>query len=174
MKANLLSVIIVFASVSSSAQTLGPNVLNAAGGSHKQGYYSVDWSIGELALVDVLRSGDLSYTITNGFLQPYIDVVKSNNVPRAFSPDEIRILPNPTKGLLEVNFLIHEKGKIRMQMYDGKGVLFEGRNVVLDGYGKFERIDMSGLPNSTYMLYIELTGTTGTNKKGVYKITKIK
>ena len=174
MKANLLSVIIVFTWFTSSGQTLGPNVLNAAGGSHKHGYYSVEWSIGELALVDVLRSGDQSYSITNGFLQPYTDIVKSNNVPRAFTPDEIRILPNPTKGLLEVNFLIHEKGKIKMQMYDGKGVLFEARNVVLDGYGKFERLDMSGLPNSTYMLYIELAGTTGVNKKGVFKITKIK
>ncbi|HEY0677311.1 MAG TPA: hypothetical protein VGD17_03455 [Chitinophagaceae bacterium] len=175
MKNLVLCVIIVCTCFSSFGQALGPQVMNASGGSYKKGYYAIDWSIGELPLVDVLKPTENSYIITNGFLQAHTEFPSNVLVHNQFNPDEIRILPNPTRGRLEVNFLVSIEGTIKLSMFNAAGVALFRREVPIHGYGKFERIEMSQYPNSTYILYIELTDNNGfVNKKGVYKIAKIK
>ena len=156
------------------AQSITPQVINTTGGTFKQGYYALDWSIGEVPLVDAYKPSGESYIVTNGFLQSFTESPKSPVIPRGFGRDEIVILPNPTAGRLEVNFLMQEKGLIELTLFDAVGGRLLSRRVQLYGYGKYERFDLTGLAGSTYFLLIEFIGSTGLNKKGSYKITKIK
>ncbi len=50
-------------------------VINFSGASSKNKCYSVEWSIGELALINEMDSPDSSYILTNGFIQPEDTIV---------------------------------------------------------------------------------------------------
>ena len=158
------------------AQSVTPQVINTTGGTHKQRYYTLEWSVGELALVDLFKPSETTYIVTNGFLQSFTDSPEGRTAAaRSFDRDEIIILPNPTtSGRLEVNFFIQEKGEARLTLYDAVGGNLGTRRVILYGYGKFERFNLIGLPGSTFMLTIEFVSSTGEiKKKGSYKIVKI-
>ena len=157
------------------AQSLTPQVFNNTGGTYKKGYYALDWSIGEVPLVEQYKPSGETYIITNGYLQSFTDSQKPSYVPGVFGRDEIIILPNPTSGRLEVNFLIQEKGEAQLTLYDGIGRRILTRHVTLLGYGRFERFDLTPFAGSAYFLAIEFTSQNGQlNKKSSYKITKIK
>jgi hypothetical protein len=156
------------------AQFVTPQVINTTGGSYKKGYYALDWSIGEVPLVDEYKATDNTYIVTNGFLQSFTDSPQQPHLPRGFAKDEIIILPNPTSGRLEVNFLMQENGVAQLTLYDAVGGRLLTRSVPLYGYGKFERFDLTSLAGSTYFLLIEFTSTIGLHKKATYKINKIK
>ena len=175
MKTIVLTVAVIFLFELAVAQTITPQVINTTGGTFRKGYYSLDWSVGELALVDQFKTAREFYIVTNGFLQSFTDSPDRPPVTTgAFSRDEIIILPNPTSGRLEVNFFIQEKGEASLTLYDAVGGRLFVRRVILDGYGKFERLNLLGIPGSTYMLDIEFIGSTGElKKKGIYKIVKI-
>jgi hypothetical protein len=170
-----LTVIIIATCFSSGAQSLGPKVVNSTGGSFTKGYYAIDWSVGELPIINQLSDYNHAYVITSGYIQAFTDLPHFSDTPRVFTNQEIRILPNPTRGNLEVNFLLHEKGQVTLTLYDALGGRLQTRTISVHGYGRFERVDMSGLPNSTYLLYIELKGSHGyQDRRGVYKISKIR
>jgi hypothetical protein len=176
MRTIVLTVIFISTCCLAVAQTVGPQrVINSTGGSFKKGYHVIDWSIGELAVIDQFKDAEQSCIITNGYIQAFTEFRHFTDTPNIFTPGEIRILPNPTQGRLEVNFLLHEKGQIQMTLFDALGNRVQTRQFPIYGYGRFERIDMSGLASSTYLLYIELKGSNGyQDRKGIYKITKIK
>ena len=56
------------------AQTLPQQVINTTGGTYQQGHFSVDWSVGELAVVNTMQSGDFMVNLTNGFMQTITDM----------------------------------------------------------------------------------------------------
>lgn len=156
------------------SQSIAPQVINTTGGTYKKGYHVLDWSVGEMALVGVFTASNSSLIITNGFLQPYIHDLSSPIPDNLFTYDEIRILPNPTYGMVEVNFLTKQQGRVKMIMHDRNGHLMYHKEFHLEGYGRFERINMSAFICGTYMLRIELIPDPGSvAKKGVYKIIKL-
>ena len=174
MKTIVLTVAVIFSFELAVAQTITPQVINTTGGTFRKGYYSLDWSVGELALVDQFKTSREFYIVTNGFLQSFTDSPDRPLTAGAFNRDEIIILPNPTSGRLEINFFIQEKGEALLTLYDAVGGRVLTRRVPLEGYGRFERLNLTGLTGSTYMLNIEFTGSTGElKKKGIYKIVKI-
>ena len=175
MKTIVLTAILAAAYCSSFSQSLGPQVLNATGGTFKKGYYVLDWSVGEQPLIDQFNAAEGNFIITNGYIQSFTDFPDRRYIPNIFAKDEIRILPNPTQGMLEVNFLTHTKGQVKLIMSDAAGVTVLTREFPVSGYGRFERIDMSHMQNGIYFLRVELKAIPGfTDKKGAYKIVKIK
>jgi hypothetical protein len=174
MKTIVLSVCVILSFQMATAQSVTPQVINTTGGTYKKGYYSLDWSVGELALVDQFKPAETVYIVTNGFLQSFTDSREHPHTPGGFERDEIIILPNPTSGRLEINFFIQEKGEARLTLYDAVGGQLLTRRVIFYGYGKFERLNLTGLAGSTYLLAIEFINSTGVlKKKGTYKILKI-
>jgi hypothetical protein len=175
MKTIILTVIFAAAYYSSFSQSLGPQVLNATGGTFKKGYYTLEWSVGEPPLIEQFNALNGRYIITNGFIQSFSDYLTAIHTPGIFEKDEIRILPNPTQGRLEVNFVTNAKGQARLIIYDAAGIIVFTGGLPVSGYGRFERIDLSHLPNGTYFLSIELKASAGfIDKKGMYKIVKYK
>ena len=175
MKTVILTAILAAAYYSSFSQSLGPQVLNATGGTFKKGYYVLDWSVGETPLTDQFNAAEGTFIITNGYIQSYTDLPDRRYIANIFAKDEIRILPNPTQGMLEVNFLTHTKGQVKLNMSDAAGKIVLTREFEVSGYGRFERIDMSHMQNGAYFLRVELKAIPGfKDKKGVYKIIKYK
>ena len=85
-----------------------PAVINVSGGSSKSGNTVYEWSIGEPALINEMRSPDEKTIITNGFLQTYGFIAIKDSVAKPFYNGQIRILPNPTKGWLQLNLSLQQ------------------------------------------------------------------
>lgn len=151
-------------------QTISSSVINTTGNSYTQGYYSIDWSVGELPIVSSSRSTDGNYIITNGFLQPE---TISGNPNRLFSGDEIKIFPNPTYGKIEIDFATLQQGTVHINVYDTYGRLVISNKTVSYGTGSIERLDLSKFAAGTYFLKIILDPALGSvPKNGTYKIVK--
>ena len=158
-----------------SSQVVAPSVMNTAGGTFKSGYYQLEWSIGELALVGDMTSSDNSFVITNGFIQSHIQYPSGNNDNTIFGNDEIKIFPNPASSYVEINFFTKQKGRLTINFYDGSGKRVYTTSDMYYGVGLIKRIPVSHLPNEVYMLDIKLDPSMGyTAKNGVYKLIKIK
>lgn len=167
----LLLVLSVPVSIITKAQTLTSSVINTSGNTYTKGYYSFDWSVGELALIQTMAGGNDSYFITNGFLQPNKPAERS--VPK-FSDDEIRILPNPTYNHFEINILTAQQGLLTISLFDANGKNVLSRRTTSYGIGSIEHFDISRFAAGTYFITIELKPVPGSVKKtGNYKIIKL-
>ncbi len=153
------------------AQSLASSVINVSGNSYAQGYYSIDWSIGEMAVIETMGIARGSTIVTSGFLQPD----KLLEYPsQKFSAEEVKILPNPTYGNIEINFLTAQQGVLHIGVFDANGKSMLMRKAVSYGIGSIERINLSSLAAGTYFIRIELVPVPGSFKKtGTYKIVKL-
>ena len=175
MKNTITLVIVFFLLFNCNSQSIAPSVINTSGGSFQSGYYQLEWSIGELALVGEMTSSNRSLVITNGFIQPFVQSPATNNTNNVFATDEIRIFPNPASSYVEINFFTKQKGRITLSFYDGAGRKILTVSDWYYGVGLIKRIPVSQLPNEVYMLHVDLDPYPGySSKKGVYKIIKIK
>ena len=175
MKKTITLVIVFFCLFNCHSQSIAPSVINTSGGSFQSGYYQLEWSIGELALVGAMTSSNNSLVITNGFIQPFIQYPATVNTNHVFGNDEIKIFPNPASSYVEINFLSKQRGRITLSFYDGAGRKILTAADSYDGVGLIKRIPVSHLPNEVYMLHVDLDPYPGYfSKKGIYKIVKIK
>jgi hypothetical protein len=153
-------------------QTVAPAVLNTSGGTHSFGYANIDWSVGEMPLINTGSSSLL--VVTNGFLQPFTEKPSDTDIGSLFSPDEIRIFPNPSTSYVEINFLTQQKGNLSFRLYNSLGQLQFEKTFYSYGLGRIERINMERLPSTEYFLQIVLDPEPGSvRKKGGYKIIKL-
>lgn len=175
MKKAITVVIVFFFLFDCRSQSIAPSVINTSGGTFQAGYYQLEWSIGELALIGEMTSSNNSLVITNGFIQPFIQYPATNNTNNVFANDEIKVFPNPASSYVEINFLTKQKGRITLSFYDAAGRKIFTTADTYDGVGLIKRIPVSQLPNEVYMLHVDLDALPGySSKKGVYKIIKIK
>lgn len=153
------------------AQSAGSSVINVSGNSFSQGHLVVDWSVGEMALVNTGTSANNQFIITNGLLQPELPVANNSN---HFSPDEVKILPNYGRGNIEVHFLTRQMGTLRMQVYDASGKLLLVSKAVSNGIGSVEKFNLTSFAAGTYFLKIDLQPSLGSvGKSGSYKIVRL-
>lgn len=152
-------------------QSVSSSVVNSGGNSYTQGYYSIDWSVGELALVTTLKSNDGLFIVTSGLLQPDVAPVSTNH---HFTADELKILPNPTYNKVELNFATRQQGTLLMNVYDATGKLVITQKANSAGTSSIERIDLMNLSSGTYLFRVELDPAPGSVRKtGTYKILKL-
>jgi hypothetical protein len=173
---NLTLILVVVAMTSNYAvgQTITPQVINTSGNTYQHGNQVLEWSIGELPLVNQLQSSSGVYIITNGFLQPVEQQAAPPDPDHYFSDEEIRILPNPTRGIIEVRFATLQKGKMKLLLYNTLGYIIYNKEFTSSGNGHIEKINLTGFAGGAYMLRIILNPDPGSiQKNGVYKILKI-
>lgn len=150
-----------------------PGILNSTGGSTQKGYYVLDWSVGELALVNQMHSSNDSYVFTNGFIQPFV-YDNRINAANKFEDDEIRIHPNPTHGKLTIDVRTRQKGTLWLRVNGAQGPVLYTKQLYHDGYGHLTEIDITTIPTGTYILRVDLYPEPGyVRKKGAYRILKL-
>lgn len=154
-------------------QSISSSVINASGGTSKNGYYQFEWSIGEMALVSQMQSGN-QLIVSNGFLQPYILFPGSFYGLGQFAAEEIKIFPNPASRFVEINFFTKQKGAVTLGFYDMLGKKVYAHQITCNGVDLIHRIPLTNLPGGSYLLQISLEADPGyLSKHGAYKILKI-
>jgi hypothetical protein len=170
--------LLFFASIffvsAADAQLSAPYAINIAGNQVTKGNYSVEWSVGESAAVNIMDNSD-RYLFTNGLLQYSVQNQTENNLVASFLTNEVRVYPNPVKNELYINILHASKGNDQLELLDEKGVKVKEKIVVYNGMGALEVWNLSGLTAGQYFLNIRHTHpvTGRLVKKGAYKILKI-
>ena len=154
------------------SQSIKPDVINISGGSSTGGYYQIEWSVGEMALVNEMQVQN-NLTITNGFLQPYVLFPANYSLASVFEADDIKIFPNPATYFVEVNFKTKQKGRITLRFIDAVGRCVYTQQVNCYGVDLIQRIPVNRLPAGTYMLQVNLDSFLGyVSKTGIYKVVK--
>jgi hypothetical protein len=162
-----------------NAQTITPTVLNSSGGTAPVGNkFYVDWSVGEMTLVNTMQNSGYSglIIVTNGFIQPPLDdaagdesyITSTKPVPN----DNLRVYPNPATNYVMIEFPVQESGKIRLTLYNSLGEVVYDKQITTYGQGMKERISMAAFMQGTYMLRVVTAGAGATPKEAVYKIFK--
>lgn len=163
----------IFFSLSSSSQSVTPATLNATGGTNFFTFYRFEWSFGESMAIETLTSPNI--IVTSGVLQPGTHTPASINNDREWGKDEIRILPNPTQNILEINLLSKQQGKVTLNLYDASGRFLARRQFDYYGTGRIEKWDLDRYQSGNYFLNIQLDPTgNSVAKKGSFKVIKIK
>jgi len=159
-------------SLTSFSQSVTPATLNATGGTNFFTFYRFEWSFGEMLAIETMSSANI--VVTNGVLQPGTHNPATINNTGTWDKDEIRILPNPTRNMLEIDFFSKQKGKVVMNFYDAAGKFMASRQFDYFGTGRIEKWNVEKFPSGTYFLDIQLQPTgTSVAKKGAYKVVKI-
>lgn len=168
----LLLLATVAAFITGQAQSNAPFIQNMGGGYLNAGYYQYEFSVGEMAVIETLNNS--SNILTNGVLQPLTDKPFGNNTASAWSNDEVKIFPVPTRGRVEVNLLSKQQGRIQMQLVDGLGHTVLTEEFDYNGLGSITVWDISRLASANYSLRIRLNPKAGSVKKdGAFKILKV-
>lgn len=161
----------VFFSLASFSQSVTPAILNSTGGTNMFTFYRFEWSFGEMLAIETQFAPTL--WVTNGVLQPGTHNPATNSTTNVWDKDEIKILPNPTKGNLEIDFFSKQKGKVTMTLLDATGKLLSNKQFDYFGIGRIEKMNLSRFPSGTYFLNIQLDATSGSvSKKGAFQVVK--
>lgn len=145
-----------------TAQSVEPATLNMTGGYTKPGaapgtgYYQLEWSVGELTMIETFSFPNFS--LTQGVLQPCTDKVLKDPLALQFHKGEYAMFPNPTTGKFEFNLMLHLNGQVVMQLVDAMGRVIETREFHYDCCGRIERFDVSRLPDGIYFLHVTMRG----------------
>jgi hypothetical protein len=166
-----LSLLLVF-SLSGYSQSISTFVVNATGSSDTKNGLMLDWSVGEVALVNTMDYQMHRFILTNGFLQSeYTAKVPGSSF---FGAGEVSILPNPTNGKFTVRIENKQQGKVAIDVFDVNGKrIFAGRTA----HGSsviIEKFDLTAQTAGTYLVQVTLTPLIGlAGKTAVFRLVKI-
>ena len=148
---------LIFRSV--TAQVISPFTINIAGGSYNDpAAYNryFDWSAGELSLVHTKASNDSAVVLYQGVLQPGTEKPGLSVFSADFTPEDVKLFPNPTVGRFEINFFLNERGILDLELTDATGRLIERRSRPYGGCCRIEQYDISRLPAGIYFIIATL------------------
>lgn len=165
----------IFLSLGAFSQSVTPATLNATGGTNFFTFYRFEWSFGEAMAITTMDASSSNLIVTNGVLQPGTHNPATINNTGEWDRDEIRILPNPTRNMLEIDFFSKQQGKVTLNLIDETGRFLAQRQFDYYGTGRIERWSLDQFPSGAYFLNISLNPTgTSIAKKGTYKVLKIR
>jgi len=168
-----LMVIVITGCFAYGQTSVTPNVINTTGGTYTFDHYILDWSVGELALVNQMDPNGYKYIVSNGFLQPFTQDPNLVNNDRLFEDGEILILPNPIQNILEIDIRTKQMGAMTYRLFDVQGRKLLSSSFNYYGIGRIEKIDMTGARPGTYFLRVDLNPSQGfVHKTGSFKILK--
>ena len=154
------------------SQSMTPTVVNAGGTSYADSSISVEWSIGEVAVVSTMTSVDKRFVFSNGFLQS--DLSCKDKDSNSFTTDEITVLPSPTYGQLEVWIDTRPQGSLLIAINNAAGKEVYSQKTTSYGNHVTERFNLKAQPSGTYFVQVTLLPAPGfTTKRGAYRVVKI-
>ena len=170
----LLLTVSMFFSFVSQAQSVTPAILNVTGGTNMFTFYRFEWSFGEAIAIETMTSPTL--IVTNGVLQPgtHNPATVFPNTP--WDPEEIKIFPNPTRDLLEIDIFSKHSGWLTINLFDEEGKFYGRKEFAYFGVGRIEKWNFAPYASGAYFLNIQLKPAIGTSveKKGTFKVIKVK
>jgi hypothetical protein len=137
-----------------------PAIFNVAGGTYDTPTIPfplhIEWSFGELLLIQAFAPPDSSVLVTQGVLQPCTDVITGSPYTVLFEDGDYKLFPNPTSGKFEVDFFIRTPGQMRLQLVNSLGQVLMTKSYHYDGCCRIELFDISRHPNGIYYVVADL------------------
>lgn len=153
-----------FAAVTAS---YGQEATNSASGSGQAGNIIIDWSFGEMTLVNTVQNGNL--VLTQGLHQGRL---AGFNPSSTITNGELLITPNPTTGQLNVYIGFLQAGQLTLHFYDAQGKFLMEVNETVTGFST-KSISLAAYPGGMYIAHAQFTPGSGDARKRTYKILKI-
>ena len=132
-----------------------------------------DYSIGEMTLVSTERNA--SIIVTQGQLQPIhsnTSASPQNENASALLANRIKVFPNPTENILNIESFEDQEATINYQLFDGSGKLIINKSLLWEKGPNKVIIELKSYAAGAYYLLISKPGTTGTLENFSYKIQK--
>lgn len=160
MRKLLFSSIIVLAGLAGKSQGILPYITNSTGGSYAipNSYVKyIDWSVGELTLINTVATADSSVVLYQGVLQPCTEKPGNTPLARDFQPGDFKIFPNPTTGKFEIDFFFRANGTLVLELTNMVGETIETRKFRYYGCCRIEHYDIANLPAGMYLVAVTFT-----------------
>lgn len=169
-----------FAILFISSGTFCQQTINASSNSSTINGLRFDYSIGEMTLIQTDRNANI--IVTQGFLQPLTNNLESSSSGSStqtppitqdlLSSDNIKVYPNPTENILNVESIEFATTTIRYQLFDGIGKLLINESLIWQaGPNKF-LLDLKSYAAGTYYLMISKPNTNNKIENLSFKIQK--
>lgn len=165
-----LFISLFFISFGLRAQSIGPSVLNANGGSTSSNGNTYEYAIGGVVAAKTYSSANL--VVTPGVLQPLMDNPNSVQQPGILS-ENLSVYPNPVDDILFLQPSFGKKGTMIYILSDAKGRTIARREIPLEQGNEQQQIPMSHYAVGQYNLNVQWTAQ-GKTFISAYKIQKVK
>ncbi len=154
VRAQLLFLLCIFATINIRAQSLSPTILNSSGGSAAINGIFYDYSFGEMTVIQTFSSSKL--IVTQGLLQTKTDTAATGINDNSFNKPKISVFPNPTQELVSFESEYQAGGKLYYELIDIAGKLVVSKQLSFSAGKVKEIIDLSMLPAGTFLLKITI------------------
>jgi len=137
------------------AQSIGPQIINAAGNSATISGNTYEWSVGELVLVNTETSANFS--VTQGTLQPLIieeDTTINIGTDPKLSANQINIFPNPTHNLVYIKPALKPHTDLYITVMDVHTRILITQKIFLETGTEQQEINLAGFAAGIYMLKV--------------------
>ncbi len=149
------------------------NTLNVSSHSATINGATFDYSIGEMTLVSTERNANL--IVTQGLLQPNGSRNGTQAQPgntQIVSSDLIKVYPNPTENILNVESFENAEAAISYQLFDATGKVVLSENAIWQAGTNKVTLDLKNYAAGSYYLMIRKPNANGIIENFSYKIQK--
>ncbi|MEX1187809.1 MAG: T9SS type A sorting domain-containing protein [Bacteroidia bacterium] len=168
MRKKLLLSILIFSGGFVEAQSiqLSPEVYSTQGGNYVGTNLELSYTIGELAAISTISSGNL--TLTQGFHQPdKFIIILIDPLDPFFGAD---LFPNPSSDFTQIRIASDDYYKLRLDLFDASGRMIKSDAIVHYPGEQTISLQTSELAAGTYL--IRLISENG-NVKKTLRLNKI-
>ena len=150
------------------AQSIGPSVLNVAGGSKRIASNTYEWSVGEMTMVHTAESATIS--VTQGILQP-MPALPSGIKPSVITQESLNIFPVPATTMLNIQPFFENGGTLLLSLLDASGRTVSESKVSLNSGKEQQQLNIGDLATGNYLLLVHYE-SKGAVLQTNYKIQK--
>ena len=132
-----------------------------------------DYSIGEMTLVTTERNANL--IVTQGLLQPTGSGSGTQSQPgntQIALSDLIKVYPNPTENILNVESIENADAEISYQLFDATGKVVLSEKAMWKAGNNKVSLDLKNYAAGSYYLMIRKPNANGIQENFSYKIQK--
>jgi hypothetical protein len=152
MKRIIVLIVAVLICVVGKTQSITPEVIATAGDYFIGTNATLSWTLGEVITETVSSS---SYTLTQGFQQPYYNITSINEDPKLKENDplaDINVYPNPVNDQLNIDFKNLKEQNLMIVLIDLQG------KVLLSDFAEntltVKQINMLNIAKGNYILRV--------------------
>lgn len=163
MKALYPAALLLFFCFNAASQQATTNT----SGTGQAGAMVIDWSLGELTLVQTVQNGNLLFT--QGLHQGRMVSVQNTG---GIGAGELLVFPNPAPRTLNLGIGFFETGTLSLRLFSAGGTLLKQSDEAITSFGN-KTIDLSFYADGLYLLHAVFTPTNGKPRKNTYRIMHI-
>ena len=148
-------------------------VIASAGSYYVGSGFSNSYTIGEMAMIETFTNTPAGFILTQGFQQPNSCYNVSVPEIESLTKGSIDIYPNPSSGLININYELVVPAKVDISVYNLLGaVVYKQSENKMTGASN-DKMDLSSLSEGMYLLEFTFKTSKGTPSKAYQKINLV-